>query len=212
MTPIFPTFPARPVNGGELSLAGPKVGRHAIEPKDNGWRALTHIETGTMFNRHGKLLTIAAEFAKALAALRSTLDCEAFKWADCEALERRHGIGRGTLIVLDVIPEPDYGTKSLVPYSERRRWLDAVLPVQDIHTRPEPDSVYLIPSFSMSLGHDSKTIWDELQQINRDWGTTGLNEFYEGIVMKREDSVYPIQLRSAEYETPYWMKHRWPTK
>ncbi len=26
-------------------------------------------------------------------------------WADCEALERRHNLGRGTLVVLDSIPE-----------------------------------------------------------------------------------------------------------
>ena len=35
-----------------------------------------------------------------------------------------------------------------------------------------------------------------------------LNSFYEGVVMKRVDSIYPMQLRSPDFETPDWMKHR----
>ena len=34
-------------------------------------------------------------------------------------------------------------------------------------------------------------------------------DFYEGIVMKRVDAAYPMQLRSPHLETPYWVKHRW---
>ena len=90
-----PTFPARPINGGPFHKARPKPGEWFYEPKYNGWRALVHIPTGTMFNRRGEPLTIAAEFADALDILRRTLDAEAFKWADCEALERRHNIGQG---------------------------------------------------------------------------------------------------------------------
>ena len=59
-----------------------------------------------MFNRHGKLLSISHEFKPALDMLRTILDAAAFKRADCEALERRHNVGRGTLIVLDVVPGP----------------------------------------------------------------------------------------------------------
>ncbi len=55
--------------------------------------------TGAMFNRRGELLSIADEFTDALKDhSRSRL-----VWPDCEALERRHGIGRGSLIVLDVM-------------------------------------------------------------------------------------------------------------
>ena len=42
---------------------------------------------------------------------------------DCEALERRHNLGRGTLVVLDAVPES--GTPT---YVERRAMLEALLP------------------------------------------------------------------------------------
>jgi hypothetical protein len=47
ITPI--TYPARPINGGPLPNARPKQGVWYYEPKYNGWRALVHIPTGTMF-------------------------------------------------------------------------------------------------------------------------------------------------------------------
>ena len=91
------TYPARPVNGGPLPLALPNDGEWFYEPKYNGWRALVHVPTGTMFERHGKLLTIAAEFADALAILgkhrgpaAALINGAPLEWLDCEALERRH--------------------------------------------------------------------------------------------------------------------------
>lgn len=112
MTPIC--YPARPINGGPLEKTHPKHGEWFYEPKYNGWRALMHVPTGTMFNRHGRRLSIQHEFAKALAQLQ---DSATFEWLDCEALERRHSIGRGTLIVLDCVTEH-------LSYSARRRWLE----------------------------------------------------------------------------------------
>ena len=67
--PPLLTFPARPIQGGRLELALPKRGLWFIEPKLNGWRALIHTPSGTMWNRHGALLTIADCFRPALAAL-----------------------------------------------------------------------------------------------------------------------------------------------
>ena len=207
MTAI-PTFPARPVNGGTLELAGPKIGRWFAEPKYNGWRALVHVPTGTMFNRHGKRLTIEKEFAKALEILREAYaDIE---WLDCEALERRHGIGRGTLIVFDYLDHT-------ACYQERRTRLNLEVPTLDIDAKPEHQSAYLTPTWlsgearQRRKGFDNAvSLWADLQATNRKWNTTGLNEFYEGIVMKRADSIYPMQLRSSDQATPYWMKHRWP--
>jgi hypothetical protein len=95
MKPI--TYPARPINGGHLDRALPKVGEWSYEPKYNGWRAIIHVPSGTMWNRHGKLLSIAREFETALAILKRT----GIEWLDVEALERRHALGRGSLIVLD---------------------------------------------------------------------------------------------------------------
>ena len=96
--PPLLTFPARPIQGGRLELAPPKRGLWYAEPKLNGWRTLIHTPTGTMWNRHGALLTIADCFRPTLAAL-AKLASRGLVWADCEALERRHNLGRGTLVV-----------------------------------------------------------------------------------------------------------------
>ena len=93
--PPLLTFPARPIQGGRLELAPPKRGLWFAEPKLNGRRALIHTPSGTMWNRHGALLTIADCFRPALGAL-AKLAGRGLVWADCEALERRHNLGRGT--------------------------------------------------------------------------------------------------------------------
>jgi len=36
-------------------------------------------------------------------------------------------------------------------------------------------------------------------------------DFFEGVVMKRADSPYPVQLRSATEEFRGWVKHRFLT-
>src|ERR1041385_8150163 len=92
------TYPARPLNGGRFGLVAKKP-IHLWSAKLNGWRALIHTPTGTMFNRQGEELTIASEFAEAL----NDLSRSSIEWLDCEALERRHNIGRGTLIILDAV-------------------------------------------------------------------------------------------------------------
>src|ERR1051326_8703474 len=89
MKPI--TFPARPLNGGRFGLVAKKA-IHLWSPKFNGWRAVIHVPTGTMFNRQGEELTISNEFHEALENVsRSSIE-----WLDCEARERRHEIGRGS--------------------------------------------------------------------------------------------------------------------
>lgn len=194
-----PTFPARPVNGGPLPKALPKPGQWVYEPKYNGWRALVHLPTGRLYNRLGLPVSIAQEFKPALDILCSTLDASAMKWADCEALERRHGLGRGTLIVLDVIPEPDWAEAA---YTARRAWFASIIPIHHPDQKPEPSTVYQSPRISATFAMQA---WDQLQQINRQWGV----DFYEGLVAKRDDSPYPIQRRSPKLEFSGWMKHRW---
>src|SRR5262249_16134820 len=199
----LPTYPARPISGGSFLKARPRVGAWSYEPKYNGWRALVHIASGMMFNRHGERLSIRTEFDEALTLLRSTLDAEAFKWADVEALERRHDIGRGCLIVLDVIPEPPYQDAT---YAERRQWIVPVLPELSLvppwgACSGEPFPLVSVPS----LIAGSEQTWSHLQQVNKLLSC----QFYEGFVAKRADSVYPIQLHSPHQEYPFWVKHRW---
>ena len=37
-------------------------------------------------------------------------------------------------------------------------------------------------------------------------------EFFEGVVMKRADSIYPVQLRSPRADCTGWVKHRFVTE
>lgn len=162
-----------------------------------------------MFNRHGQRMTIEKEFSAALALLSEAAlwwtpqpVCD-LEWLDCEGLDRRHPVGRGTLIVLDAPLCPQI-------YRRRRWFLSDHLPhtsYLDIPERCEPNSVFL----SYSLPADASTpqpglsLWHELL-VARDRLDC---EFYEGVVAKRADSKYPVQLTSPEREFPYWVKHRW---
>lgn len=195
MKPI--TYPARPVNGGSLERALPKSGTWFYEPKYNEWRAMTHVPSGNLYNRHGVLLSIADEFTEALRLLRSTMDGQVFKWVDLGVLERRHKIGQGCLIVLDVIPEPAFAK---APYTERRKWIEAVWPELDL----KPPRTFPLASIPTQI-YGTLTTWFDLQAVNTRLGC----EFYEGLVAKRGDSIYPIQLRSPEVKFHHWVKHRW---
>ena len=197
------TYPARPIQGGRLELAPPKRGLWYAEPKLNGWRALIHTPSGTMWNRHGALLTIADYFRPALAAL-AKLAPRGFAWADCEALERRHNLGRGTLVVLDAVPES--GTPT---YVERRALLESLLACDAVFggdtDRPVPcGAVVLTPSRRADSHTAALAFYQRLRDANRVLGC----DFFEGVVMKRADSPYPAQLRSATEEFRGWVKHR----
>jgi hypothetical protein len=201
--PALITYPARPIQGGRLELAPPKRGLWYAEPKLNGWRALIHTPTGTMWNRHGALLTIADCFRPALGAL-AKLAGRGLVWADCEALERRHNLGRGTLIVLDVVPES--GTRS---YERRRALLETLLPMDAVFSgdtsRAVPcGAVVLTPTLRADSHADALAFYQRLRAANRALGC----DFFEGVVMKRADSIYPVQLRSATEEFRGWAKHR----
>ena len=201
--PPLLTFPARPIQGGRLDLAPPKRGLWFAEPKMNGWRAIIHTPSGTMWNRHGALLTIADCFRPALAAL-AKLASHGLVWADCEALERRHNLGRGTLVVLDVIPES--GTPS---YEQRREMLESLLPCDAVFagdtSRMVPcGAVVLTPALRADSHAAALAFYQRLRDANRVLGC----DFFEGVVMKRADSAYPVQLRSATEEFRGWAKHR----
>jgi hypothetical protein len=194
-----PTYPARPINGGPLEKSLPKSAPTTWDDKYNGWNVLVHLASRACYNRKLEPLSITAEFKPALEKLRGTLDCAAFKWVNCEGLERRHNIGRGTLIVYDVLPEPEYRQAI---FTERRAWLNAVLPpMNPIGERPCGDNEVRVARSWI----DPQAAWIHLQAENKRLGCP----FYEGLVAKRNDSVYPFQLRSPEVDFPFWMKHRW---
>ena len=203
--PSLLTFPARPIQGGRLELAPPKRGLWFAEPKLNGWRALIHTPSGTMWNRHGTLLTIADCFRPALASL-AKLANRGLVWADCEALERRHNLGRGTLVVLDLVPLS--GSPS---YIERRALLESLLESAPVFAGIKPGpacvpigAVVLTPTNRLETHEQAVAFYQRLRAANRALGC----DFFEGVVMKRADAAYPVQLRSATEEFRGWMKHR----
>ncbi len=204
--PPLITYPARPIQGGRLELAPPKRGLWYAEPKLNGWRALIHTPSGTMWNRHGALLTIADCFRPALAALAKLAPC-GLVWADCEALERRHNLGRGTLVVLDVVNEA-----TAPNYEQRRAMLESLVPCDAVlagdTTRSVPvNAVCLAPNLRVEDHAAVLALYQRLRAANRAFGC----DFFEGVVMKRADSTYPVQLRSATEECRGWCKHRFVT-
>ena len=238
-----PFYPARPVNGGPLPIALPKSGAWTLEGKYNGWRAWVHNPTGAMFNRDLEPLSINGEFAPALHLLRAM----PWEWSDVEALERRHDIGRGSLILLDYLPVNPAET-----YTERKSYLHLCASVVpggiEVHKALDKpiaaNRVYLPMTWTMSGGNlplgipsplppdgrgegqgevrdlddwdftrpSALQVWDILQLCNKALGCTGGKgraPFWEGLVAKRNDSIYPRQRRNAGLEFPYWMKHRW---
>ncbi|MFZ4484807.1 MAG: hypothetical protein ACOYOL_12615 [Chthoniobacterales bacterium] len=196
------TFPARPIQGGKLDRAPKKTGLWFTEPKYNGWRALVHCPSGTMWNRHGGRLSIAGEFASPLRELRRLADA-GLVWADCEAMGRRHKVGCGTLIVLDWIAEDGSPV-----YEERRRFLESLVPLERMSLGEEPtipaNSMLLTPSIADADGA-ALQLYRSLQSVNR----AARVDVFEGVVMKRGGSLYPVQLRSPTEESRCLVKHRY---
>jgi hypothetical protein len=174
-------------------------GTWVFEPKFNGWRAWLHVPTGLMFNRHNEPLSINDEFKDAAQLIRNefglSFSMRGGEWLDVEALERRHGRGQGSLVIIDT-------PKSEATYSVRS--LDMVMRFRSacLDHCATPNTVYSIPSYG-----DGPALWRELMDINRSLGIV----FYEGVVAKRIASTYPIQLRSSKEETKDWVKHRFTT-
>jgi hypothetical protein len=223
----FPFYPARPKQGGALfpqlceKMYGQDNDDWLVQPKYNGWRALLHAPTGTMWNRHGTKLSIAKEFTEAIWWINNrrqkilddgfermdehelvTLIGEEADWYDVEALERRHGIGQGSLIVLDLPMSVATNGQRSVALNEM--FIEAPLCIR-------ADSYFsnnTALSASNYLISEGPELWLELQQANKNLGCI----FYEGVVTKRVASLYPKQNRSPSEETPDWIKHRFTTK
>jgi hypothetical protein len=64
-------------------------------------------------------------------------------WAHCEALERRHNLGRGLLVVLELVPE-----SGLPSYKQRRAMLELLVPNDAVFSgdtsRPVPCRVVVL--------------------------------------------------------------------
>ncbi len=197
----MPSYPARPINGGPLERARPKTGTWMYEPKLNGWRAIIHAPSGRMYNRHGERLSIEECFKPALDILANA---DVPEWLDCEALERRLQLGRGSLVIFDYLPSPkqrkDTYTDRKALLLNRLKALPSWKPWQ--FGAPVQNALYTLEGFIPEVIDE---LYITLQSENRAVGAS----LYEGLVAKRADAPYPVQLRSASEETTHWVKHRW---
>src|SRR5260221_1156330 len=112
---------------------------------------------------------VSADGLRASALLRIMADFRDFREsseesrAEIGALERWHNVGRGTLVVLDVVPEAD--TPS---YEQRRALLESLLPTNAVFSgdtsRPVPcGAVVLTPPTSADSRADALAFYQRLR-------------------------------------------------
>jgi len=109
------------------------------------------------------------------------------------------------LIVLDAIPADAQFTPS---YQERRAFLESLRIPQERFSSGinEPDAPPLLLTTSL-LANDHSAVLASYQSLKA--ANKSLHcEFFEGVVMKKADSAYPVQLRNSTEEYRGWSKHR----
>ena len=154
-----------------------------------------------MFNRYGQPLSIAAEFGRALKRLRAVAllaEGRAVEWFDCEALDRRHALGRGTLLVFDYLSAPG-GVGE--PWRKRKALLARSFTEHDWRQVPLPEALYGVQPAAL----EPPELYRQLRRLNARWDCP----FYEGVVAKRVTDTYPLQRRSPHEAFVGWVKHRW---
>jgi len=80
----------------------------------------------------------------------------------------------------------------------------APLAVHDYRVQPHSNGACSVGAFGPEE-LDALEFYQRLKQLSAQWPCP----FYEGVVAKRTDSLYPIQLRSAALAFAGWRKHRW---
>jgi hypothetical protein len=208
-------YPPAPSNGGELSeLTPPKVGEWVWQPKVDDWRGVVDAPSGVVWSQYGDLSTIALQgkIKAALAILRAKWGGSTEPWQrfDVGLMENRHDLMRGSIIIFDVMD-------SCWPHHERRAWLESKFPVLPLAhimlagVANVRDEVFLINEWR------EDTISEKMfpvpleplalqRLLKRENDLVG-HKFYEGLVAKRADALYPVATK-AKQKTAVWVKHR----
>lgn len=158
-----------------------------------------------MFNRHNEPLSIQSEFREALdVACRLP-----FEWLCTEALERRHKIGQGSLIILDTPIKGGFlARKNIIKAAALGNGGCLEHTIQGIDTPLENNRVYLpltLPEYEKGRRSAELLFWTALGAANVILGC----EFFEGLVCDKDNAEFPMQLRDAEMKFPFCTKHRW---
>ena len=196
----IPSFPAYPINGGRIEAAPKKIGTWIYQPKIDDWHGVVHVPTGRVWNQYGQPSSIAEKFFAPLRLLQKS----PFKWLDVGLMNNRHDMMRGCIVIFDVIAPG--------PFIERRTGLekvfaDRILPMASelLEHGSVHDQLFLINQTTEDE-INPLPFWHRLQAENCNALLT--KNFYEGVVAKRIDKPYPLQLRKPKEPTPWMMKHR----
>lgn len=184
------SYPARPINGGNLLLSGVRDG-WLYQPKINGWRAVYCTLTGQVWNRHGSPLSIQLPKA-GREKLDQLSEKTGWHWWDCELVERRTKL-KGVIIILDVMDSA---------LSLQKRFLKITSLVPEIGFNGKWETLSTLPSVGSKW---AGKLWLDGLAYNKKHG----DELYEGVVGKNPDLAYPIQKTNAGRAYPYWAKHRY---
>jgi hypothetical protein len=194
-------LPPAPANGGALDTAPPKVGDWAWQPKIDDRRVVIHAPSRTVWNQYGQLSVAHRDEDKFDTALESLAMLSEFftGWFDAGLMEYRNDMMRGSIVILDLIDDH-------LPFSARRSLLQSLFPVLPAATEivgtPEAnDNVFLIPQFEDIT---PIMLYRALQLQNVKLG----RKFYEGVVAKRIDSLYPTHAQRPKTQVAAWIKHR----
>lgn len=199
------SYPARPVNGGKLEYAPAKVGLWAWQPKIDDWRAVIHTPTRRVWNRHGEPSTVAQQGKLEVALDHLSGLSFAAEWLDVGIMENRHDMMRGSVVVFDVMEGGSYST--------RRTKLESMFQTLPLASQLLGDSgqyrdgVFLIEHY---VNADPLALYRALQAENAKLTAKFRRplKFYEGLVAKKMDASYPLQMRSPKFETHTMQKHR----
>ena len=201
-------YPPAPQNGGALELAPDKIGDWAWQPKIDDWRGVVNVETGQVWNQYGALSTVAAQGKISVALGRLQDITRAFygggRVFDVGIMENRHDLMRGCIVVFDAMD-------TTAIHSERRAILERVFPVLPLatillHKGQVRDQVYLINEWRNAT-HPEMLRPTALQLLLQRENLRVGHKFYEGLVAKRRDVVYPVK-SAPKQKTNLWVKHR----
>jgi hypothetical protein len=157
--------------------------------------------SGSAFNRHAQKSSTQGDFDFSSLPLPEL--SEYASHLDLEGLSRRHKIAKGTLVVLDFIPLPQYAD---LTYEDRREILLSVLDVHPLSVEGWTKPSYLVFS---TYGYDmsEQDLWDVVSDRSVNPYDKFCNAVFEGMVSKQAGSRY-LTMRHDKAETHLWQKHR----
>lgn len=197
-------YPPAPSNGGLLTAqTPPKIGDWAWQPKVDDWRGIVYRPTLQVWNQYGEVSCVERQ-RKIDAALEELQEaCSHWDWFDIGIMENRHDGMRGSIIVFDVMGTP-------WNHRERRVRLEEMFTVLPLASEllaggQVRNGLYVINEWRA----DPVTNWNPLTMqtyLQRENERVGF-KFYEGLVAKRRDALYPVAL-APKQKTNLWVKHR----